>query len=228
MTETPGCEAVRELLPELAAGVVSGEERARALAHLASCPECRRELDEVTAVLDGLVLLAPAREPAPGFESAVLARLSTDPDRAGRRAWLMAAAASVVVAALAAGLVWWQTADDRAVADQYRHTLAVADGRYLAAADLNTAAEPSVGHAFAYEGDPSWIYLTIGSAPASGEYDVRLVTTDDRVLDIGRCQIRAGRGAWGGVIEVPVHEIRQIQLLRSGVATMSATFHDAS
>ena len=30
-----GCEAVRDLLPELAAGVAAGDDRARALAHLA-------------------------------------------------------------------------------------------------------------------------------------------------------------------------------------------------
>lgn len=225
MTETPDCTPVRQLLPELAAGVADGTERARALAHLAACPDCRRELDDTTRILDELLLLAPEREPSAGFESSVLAALT--PRRRWRRpvgAALLALAASVVVAAAGAGLVWWQTADDRQLATQYRQTLAVADGRYLAAADISTVVEPSAGHAFVYQGSPSWVFLTIDSAPSSGNYQVQLVTTDDRTIDVGRCQVIGGKASWGWTLEVPVRDIARIQLLRSGVPTMSADF----
>jgi DNA ligase D len=43
----PRCEELRELAPELALGVVEGEERGRALEHLADCPECRRRVEEL-------------------------------------------------------------------------------------------------------------------------------------------------------------------------------------
>lgn len=223
MTDLPRCEEVRDLLPELAAGVADGDERARALAHVAGCADCRRELDELTSALDRLVLLAPEHEPSPGFESAVLAAMA--PRRGTRhraRAFALAAAASVLVAAVAAGGLWWHTADDRRLAAQYRRTLAVADGRYLTAAEVSTVAEPSVGHAFLYEGGPSWLFLTIESAPSSGRYQVQLVTTDRRTVDIGWCDVSSGRGSWGRTIDVPVSDIRRIQLLRAGVPAMSA------
>ena len=38
----PRCEETRELAAELALGIVEGEERGRALEHLADCPDCRR------------------------------------------------------------------------------------------------------------------------------------------------------------------------------------------
>jgi hypothetical protein len=225
MTDRPLCDEVRDLLPELAAGVADGDDRARALAHLAGCSACRRELDEMTGAVDRLVLLAPEHEPSPGFESAVLAAMG--PVRASRRrpgAFALAAAASVLVAAVAAGGVWWHTADDRQLAAQYRRTLAVADGRYLAAAEVSTVAEPSVGHAFLYAGGPSWLFLTLESAPSSGRYQVQLVTTDRRTIDIGWCDVSSGRGSWGRTIDVPMRDIRRIQLLQAGVPAMSATF----
>jgi hypothetical protein len=225
MAEPRACEDIRELLPELAAGVADGGARAVALAHLAHCANCRRKLDETTVVLDGLLLLAPEHQPSPGFESSVLDALV--PVRARRRplrAIVLAAAAMLLVAALAGGLVWWQTSDDRQVARQYQDTLAVAAGRYLTAADISTVVEPSAGHVFAYEGTPSWVFITLESAPSSGTYQVQLITTDRRTIDIGWCQVRSGRGAWGTTIEVPVRDISRIQLLRAGVPSMGARF----
>jgi hypothetical protein len=225
MTDRPRCDEVRDLLPELAAGVADGDDRARALAHLADCSDCRRELDEMTRVVDRLVLLAPEHEPSPGFESAVLAAMG--PSRGSRRrsgAFALAAAATLLVAAVAAGGVWWHTADDRRLAAQYRRTLAVADGRYLAAAEVSTVAEPSVGHAFLYAGGPSWLFLSIEEAPSSGRYQVQLVTADRRTVDIGWCDVSSGRGSWGRTIDVPVSDIRRIQLVQAGVPAMSATF----
>jgi hypothetical protein len=36
--------------------------------------------------------------------------------------------------------------------------------------------------------------------------------------------VSSGRGSWGQTIDVPVSDIRRIQLLRAGVPAMSATF----
>jgi hypothetical protein len=59
----------------------------------------------------------------------------------------------VVVAILAAGTVWWQTADDRQLANDYRRTLAVAHGHGLSAAPL-LAGGAETGSVFAYQGSP--------------------------------------------------------------------------
>src|SRR5262245_60291222 len=134
------CEAIREIFPEVAMGVASGEARAGAMAHLVGCPDCRRELEEVTATVDELLLLAPEHEPPAGFETRVLNALD---DRAPRRhllrTSLVLAAAFILVAAIAASFVWVRSANDRDLADQYRHTLAVADGTNFRAADLTAS-----------------------------------------------------------------------------------------
>lgn len=63
MNDPLPCTEVRDLIPELAAGVASREERAEALAHLARCPACRGELEETAAVVDDLLVLGPSKEP---------------------------------------------------------------------------------------------------------------------------------------------------------------------
>ena len=86
MTDRADCQEVRELLPELAAGVASGEQRARALAHLTGCPDCRQELQEAATLVDELMLvLAPEHEPSAGFESRLLAALPLARPRHHRR-----------------------------------------------------------------------------------------------------------------------------------------------
>ncbi len=69
MPESQRCREVRELIPELAMGVASGEVRARGLAHLDGCAECRHELEEVAGTVDELLLLVPEREPPMGLDA---------------------------------------------------------------------------------------------------------------------------------------------------------------
>jgi Putative zinc-finger len=234
MTDRGECQAIRELLPELAAGVASGDQRARALAHLTGCPDCRRELEEAATLVDDLMLvLAPEHEPSAGFESRVLAALPvTRPRRSRRRPTrrlvLQAAAAmlaTVLVAVLAVGLTWRHTAEDRQLAAHYRSTLAVADGRYLTAAGLVAATGQKAGHVFAYQGSPSWLFVELTAAPASGSYAIRLVTTDGRTVDAGVCRVTAGSGSYGRTIDLAVSAIRRVELVQPGSPTLVASLH---
>jgi hypothetical protein len=227
MPDARPCDEIRDLLPELAAGVASGDDRARALSHLADCAACRRELTALTAVLDGLVLLAPEHEPSPGFETRVLAAMGPAARRGRPRLpgrVLTAVAASVVAAAVAGGTLWWVTADDRRAGHQYEHTLAEADGRYFVAAQVSGAAGRDVGTVFAYEGDPSWLFVTLDGAAVSGRYLVEVVTTDQQHIDIGWCDVSDGRGSWGRTVRVPVGEIRRVELTPPSGPTLRARF----
>ncbi len=206
------CAEVRDLLPELALGVAAGDQRAAALAHIVTCADCRARLDELTALVDELLLLAPEQEPPPGFEGRVLAAMDAQaPTRRRPTVWLAAAAAVVVVALGASTVTRWADADDRRLADQYRQTLEVADGSYLRAADLITVAGSPAGHVFAYQGSPSWLFMTVEDAP-SGTYDVTVVTTDGRVHDIGSCWVRDGRGSWGTTLDVPITAVDRVEM----------------
>jgi hypothetical protein len=135
MREPSECHRVRILLPELASGAIAGDDRAWTLIHLNGCPHCHGELDRLMTAADTLLTLAPSVEPPPGFEGAVLAGLHR-PAPSGEG--LAFAVALCVAAAGGATAVHTGTADDRRLAEDYRNTLAVGDGRYLRAARLTT------------------------------------------------------------------------------------------
>lgn len=69
------CARLHELAPELALGVLTGDERAEARKHLANCPDCREYVLELTSVGDGLLALVPGAEPPVGFEDRLLSRM---------------------------------------------------------------------------------------------------------------------------------------------------------
>jgi hypothetical protein len=220
MPESERCREVRDLIPELAMGVASGEVRARALAHLANCADCRRELEDVTGTVDALLLLAPEREPPTGFDVRVLTALHERPSRHRLRTGLLVAAAVVLVSTLAVGLTWSRGADDREVAGQYREVLSIADGSYLRAADLEIDGTSS-GNVFAYAGRPSWLFVTVDGAPP-GTYHVRLVGTDGQSQWIGTCTVRDGSGSWGTTVDMPIRSVDRVEMFGSGLPTMTA------
>jgi hypothetical protein len=224
MTEDPGCAATRDLMPELAAGVAAGDERARALDHLAGCADCQRRLAATAEVVDDLLLLAPEREPPTGFESSVIAMLAPAPTRRRWRMPLLWAASVAATAGLVAGILLWRTADDRELAANYRHTLAVARGSDLRAAALTLADGSDSGAVFAYQGSPSWLYVTFRRPPPTGNYDVRLLTGDGRQLPLRPFAARPNAQAWGSTIRLPIREISSIEFVRAGVPIMSAHF----
>ncbi len=112
------CGEFHEQAPELALGLLAGDERGAALEHLEQCAHCRAHLDGLVQVADNLLLLAPPVEPDIGFESRVTARLiaavapgaaasplpldairTARARRRGTRPALVATAAAVVIAA---------------------------------------------------------------------------------------------------------------------------------
>ena len=222
MPESERCREVRELIPELAMGVASGEVRARGLRHLAECADCRRELEDVAGTVDALLLLAPESEPPTGFDARVLAALEPPLARHRIRTGLLVAAAVVLVTSVAAGATWWRGADDREVADHYRGVLAIADGSSLRAADL-TIDKTSAGDVFAYQGNPSWMFVTVDGAP-SGDYHVRVVGTDGSSHWIGRCTVRDGGGSWGTSVDLPIGSVDRVEMYGEGLPTMVADF----
>lgn len=72
------CAWVREVAPEVALGLLTGEARAEALAHLERCEACRAEVAALAQVADEVLLAAPEAAPPPGFADRVLARLATE------------------------------------------------------------------------------------------------------------------------------------------------------
>jgi hypothetical protein len=64
------------MAPDVALGILTGEERAVALAHLEGCAACRADVASLAGVADELLLTGPEATPPEGFDRRVLARLT--------------------------------------------------------------------------------------------------------------------------------------------------------
>lgn len=69
------CGELADVAAELALGVLTGRERAMAVAHLEECEACREDVRHLMATGDQLIELLPPAEPPAGFETRVLERL---------------------------------------------------------------------------------------------------------------------------------------------------------
>ena len=70
------CPQLRGLAPDVALGLLTGEERAAALSHLGRCSSCRADVASLAGVVDEVLLTAPKATPPAGFDHRVLASLS--------------------------------------------------------------------------------------------------------------------------------------------------------
>lgn len=243
MTGETGCERLRELAGELALGIAAGEDRDAALRHLGGCAACRQLVSELSTVGDELLLLAPAQEPPPGFEARVVDAIAEPPRlrrlhrfaRGGRQhrggrfrapRWAAVAAAAVLAAALGSGSVLAATNGDRQLADSYRSVLSEGRGSSFAAAPLQGPGGGRVGTVFGYQGQPSWMVVTVApSTPATGQLRVQALTRDGRYLALGTAVLGGGNRAWGGQIPVDLSAVQALRFLRAdGQAAFSAAF----
>jgi hypothetical protein len=69
------CAEMSDVAAELALGVLTGRERAVAIAHLDACDACREHVRQLMATGEQLRELLPPAEPPAGFETRVLERL---------------------------------------------------------------------------------------------------------------------------------------------------------
>jgi hypothetical protein len=69
------CAELADVAAELALGVLTGRERAVAIAHLDTCDACREDVRQMMGAAERLRGLLPQAEPPAGFETRVLQRL---------------------------------------------------------------------------------------------------------------------------------------------------------
>ncbi len=204
MSELNGmsCAEFHDSAAELALGVLTGRERAEALAHLDYCEACREHVRSLTVTSEKMLSLLPTAEPRAGLETRVMDRLglaapASEPLRHRRRrpAWgrgfsprRALAAAAVVVALLGAALGGWglhTTATPTA-------SSSLTTGKMIATDDHG-----QVGRVFMYNGESRWMYMSVDLESGNGTVICQLVGADGHITTVGSFRLTDGYGSWG-------------------------------
>lgn len=216
-----GCEDYAGDLPELALGVLTGRERARALAHVDACSRCADELEQLSRAADAVFLVAPDVEPPVGFEVRLLERMGVvdAPPRRHRlrpSRWIPASvAAAAAAAALGIGLSW-----PSAPAGQ----LAQAGRGHTSTASANLVeGGRTVGRVVTFGGTKPWMSMTLEDSGARGRVTCVVVTTDGVTHRIGTFVAKEGYGAWVAPLRVDPTHLRRAEVVSpSGAVIASA------
>ena len=223
MTTKLPCEEARELAAEMALGTLAGDERVRLIPHLSTCSECRTLVEELSEIVDSMLLLGPEREPPAGFESAFLAQFKA-PARRNRMRWVVTAAAASVVALVAAGAVWVATSEERNLGESYQHALDEANGKYFGVKPLRSMQGTKVGNVFAYEGQPSWVFVVFEDSVVAGDYDAEVTMRDGERSALGPLTIDEDALTWGADLEGSLHDVAAVTFMADDGGMLEARF----
>jgi hypothetical protein len=226
----PGCAAVEHDLAELALGVLTGRERVAALGHLESCAHCAADVEQLSALGDRVLDLAPVAEPPVGFEAGVFSRLGFSPDGVARRPrraglylrggaqgrprrWPIVAAAGVAAAVLlGAGALAGHALSGPGTS---RHSP-------LEAAALRTGGH-DVGSVVVYPGDPTWLYMSVYDDAWQGPLRCEVTVGHGKPFTLGEFWLSDGWGAWEASTSVPAgHLSRALIVGQDGQVLASA------
>lgn len=233
-----GCAGLVGVAAELALGVLTGRERAEALAHLDRCEACRENVRQLTMADEELLELLPVSEPPPGFETRVLERLGHStpgrgttsrlgrvshlcrrPDsqrgKSGLNRRTLAIAAAAMVAA-GAGLGGWGM----------RSAMSSAPQVPLSSAALVSPSHRTVGEIFAYGGSSEWLYMSVDMDSWNGAVVCKLVGKDGLVTTVGSFRLIGGYGSWGSPDSVDNGSLSGARLVApDGTLLATASFH---
>jgi hypothetical protein len=223
------CPQLEEVAAELALGTVSGAERAAALDHLAGCPACRDLVDQLARVADSMLLLAPAAEPPPGFESKVLSRMGVapaptvrlgpaqptvrpGPARAPRRRFLVGVAAAALVAGLAGAGVATLAGDGRPAAVQTAAGTPAAGVRTALAVDTDGR---WTCRAVVYGDAPTWLVVSLDRTDGlSASFTVEAFHSDDPTpVSLGTFSTAQGHGTFAQPVPLPADSLQSVRVL---------------
>jgi hypothetical protein len=195
------CAEFYDSAAELALGVLTGRERAEALAHLDHCEACREHVRQLTMTGEQMLGLLPTAEPPAGFETRVMDRLglaasAPQPLRHRRRpAWghgfsprRVLAAAAVVVAVLGAALGGWGL---------HASNAPVGSTTLTSATMIAANGHDQVGQVFVFNGQPRWMYMSVDMESGNDTVICQLVGADGHITTVGAFRLADGYGSWG-------------------------------
>jgi Putative zinc-finger len=203
------CDEMEELAPELALGTLTGPERAEAVEHLASCPDCQRRVAELAQVVDSLLVLAQEDDPSADLEARVLARTVREQPTDGgperrtpRRRWVLAGSIAAAVLAVLVFTVVALLRDDDQSADTVRTAVATeAGGRSVCRVVIN-------------EVDPAWLFVSLDEpGEERARYDVEIRFDSGETARVGRIDLRDGHGELAVTLDLQGSRAHSVRLI---------------
>jgi hypothetical protein len=233
----PGCDRYADDLAELALGILTGRERALALAHVEGCPACHAEMERLSLAADALLEMVPAVEPPLGFEVRLMERLgeiSGTPRVA--RGWRRLRQPSHLLAgllllvAVGAGLGGGWLARGGQHPSARRSAFGTAPGGRLESEPL-VAGGRTLGNVAVYSGSSghaSWLFMTLDDGSWSGEATCQVRLADGATLPLGTFWLEKGYGAWGVTLPSGTGAIRSASVVSYQGVLGSAQFPSSS
>jgi hypothetical protein len=242
------CAEFADVAAELALGVLTGRERAEALAHLDHCEACREHVRQLTMTGEQLITLLPSREPPAGFETRVMERIGlTAPGRAraapgrigpisrvsraisrlGHRVSRAGRPVGRPRRLLAAAAVAVAVIVAGLGGWGLRTATSPAAARSpLTSAALLSASRHTVGEVYYYDGHSRWIVMSVNmnTGLPSGTVTCQLVSTDGQVMTVGSFRLTYGYGSWGSPDTVSRGDLAGVRLIAAnGTVLATAT-----
>jgi hypothetical protein len=247
------CREFSDVAAELALGVLTGRERAAAIAHLDQCDACLENVRQLTLTGEGLLELLPTREPPAGFESRVMERIGLatpapapvpvpSPGRVGRLFHLGQRRGSQppAPASRQPRQVGWTRRSLAAAAVAVAVVVGGLGGWGLAvgtsapasatlsSATLQSASHQTVGKVFLYQGSPRWLYMSVDMPSGDGTVLCQVVGPDGHVTTVGSFRLADGHGYWGSPATGASGQLTGARLITTnGTVLATASFHTA-
>ena len=235
---------------ELALGVLTGRERAQALAHLDHCASCREKVRQLTATGEGLLGLLPSVEPPAGFEARVMDRLglaapAPSPSPASQASWISRIshpgrkpARRSATGQAQAGQANSAGAGPRGrragsrrgrpgrVGPAFRHLGSSRDPAELRHPALRQP--PGSGKNLSYESSSRWLYMSVYLPAGNGTVICEVQSRNSHITTVGSFRLTDGHGYWGSPVPATQGPLTGARLVGPGGTVLAtATFHSA-
>lgn len=236
------CDEFADVAAEMALGVLTGRERARAISHLGQCDACRENVRQLTMTGEELLGLLPAREPPAGFETRVMERLGLGAAPPAKVGWIRRigrlphfgrkpgstagngrvsrmrprlAVAAAALTVIVSGLGGWGL---RAATTSHPASA-------LSSAAFLSATHQPVGRVFFYDGSSRWLYMSVNVGSGNGTVICQVESPNGHVTAIGSFRLANGYGYWGSPYPVNDGPLTGARLITSdGTVLATASF----
>ncbi|MCA1845698.1 MAG: hypothetical protein LC792_21390 [Actinobacteria bacterium] len=223
------CDEFEEAAAELALGILPGDQRAQALAHLDRCHRCRLLVADLAHAVDTVVAAAPSTPPPREFARQAARAVVGEgggPRRARARAAPRALVAGAVMAALAVTLTLGAPRPGiRSVPSGSVSGAALTAPGVRLAGLAPVGPERVAGVVFVQPSSPSWMFITVTDDEKASTYTCELEYADGTMVRAGTFSIRNGAGTWHDDLLAGSTPVARVNVLDpDGTLVARATF----